>query len=153
MINIKQIIALSFILIAPAFAIGAQEDEGAVQKVYYEWCAAIGKAKGNPEVVVKYYAPDAILLPTLSSDVLENKNGGLNDYFKKLTSHKDIHCVTKKLITRMYPDTAVNSGLYDFVYTLDDGETKTIHARFTFVYQKYGDKWLINKHHSSKTPK
>lgn len=126
-------------------------DEAAVQKAYYDWCSAIGKAHGKPKVVVKYYAPDAILLPTLSNKIKINSKSGLDGYFKKLTSHDNIKCTTKKLITRMYKETAINTGLYDFSYT-DNGKEVLVPARFTFVYGKDSGKWLIIKHHSSKMP-
>lgn len=156
MIKIKQILFISCLLIfTSVFADTTQNDNHnkvAVEKAFYDWCTAIGKAKGNPQVIVKFYAPDAILLPTLSEKVLVNHNGGLDAYFKKLTSLPDIQCVPQKLITRVYTDTAVNSGLYSFTYK-EKGKTKTIPARFSFVYQKEGDQWLIYKHHSSKMPK
>ena len=146
------LITLSLLLfLSTAIAESREEAEIAVQQAFYDWCQAIEKAKGNPEVIVKFYAPDAILLPTLSEEVLVNHEGGFNAYFKKLTSLPDVKCTPQKLITRLYTDTAVNSGLYKFTYK-EEGHTETISARFTFVYQKYGDQWLINKHHSSKMP-
>src|SRR5437762_12012321 len=119
MIRIKQyFLAICLLLLfTSAFATNKNPNEAMVQKAYYDWCDAIGKAKGDPQVVVKFYAPDAILFPTLSAKVLVNHNGGLNDYFKKLTSLPNIQCSTQKLITRMYTDTAVNSGLYKFTFT------------------------------------
>lgn len=124
-----------------------------VNKAYEAWCDAIGKAKGNPELVVKYYATHAILLPTLSDKILFNENNGLNDYFMNLTSYKDIHCVTKKLITVMNSeDFAMTAGFYNFVFIDKKGKTITLPARFTFVYKKYKDKWLIIQHHSSVVP-
>ena len=154
MIKIKKYLLASCLLLVftSTFATTKHENEAAVQKAFYAWCAAIGQAKGNPQVVVKYYAPGAILLPTLSEEILVNKKGGLDGYFKKLTSLPDIQCTPQKLITRVYTDTAVNSGLYKFTYKNDKGHPEIISARFTFVYQKYDNQWLINKHHSSKMP-
>lgn len=141
-----------FIFTSSLFAENKHKNEKAVQDAYYAWCTAIGKAKGDPKLIVKFYAPDAILLPTLSHEILINHEGGLNAYFKKLTRLPDIKCIPEKLITRMYTDTAVNTGLYKFSYKEEDGKIITIPARFTFVYQQYGNQWLINKHHSSKMP-
>lgn len=145
------IITFAFLAFHSAFADQTNPEVKAVQDAYYAWCNAIGKAKGNPHEVVKFYAHDAILLPTLSNKIMINTEGGLDEYFKKLTSLPNIKCVPEKLMTRMFTDTAVNTGLYQFTYT-EKGRKKVISARFTFVYQKYGDKWLINKHHSSKSP-
>lgn len=127
--------------------------EQLVQKAYYNWCASIAKAKGDAREMVKYYAPNAILLPTLSSEVLLNTDGGLNAYFAQLTSYKDIQCQPKKLLTRMYGDfVAVNAGLYDFSFVDKEGKPQTLYSRFTFVYEKFGNKWLIVSHHSSVKP-
>lgn len=123
-----------------------------VEAAYQNWCRAIGVAKGNPAVVVKYYAPKAILLPTLSPKIMFNLNSGLDAYFKGFTAHQDIQCTTNKLITQVYGDIAINSGLYTFTYTDDSKNRVVIPARFTFVYQKLGSEWLIVNHHSSKIP-
>ena len=44
-----------------------------------------------------------------------------------------------------------NAGLYSFSFD-QNGEKKVVPARFTFVYQKQGNQWLIINHHSSKLP-
>jgi uncharacterized protein (TIGR02246 family) len=124
----------------------------AVQNAYNDWCAAISQAKGDPEMITKFYAQDAILLPTLSSRILRNHNGGLNAYFIKFTSSPDIQCKTEQLITQIYGDMAINSGSYDFSFTEKNGKTKTIAARFTFVYKEEDGQWLIVAHHSSILP-
>ena len=131
------------------FAATSVKDD--VQKAYQSWCAAIGTAKGNPQEVVKYYAPNAILLPTLSPKLLRNKDGGLDVYFKKLTSNPEIKCNPQELITNTYGDLAINSGFYSFSF-LKDGKETNVPARFTFVYQKQGKQWLIINHHSSLLP-
>jgi uncharacterized protein (TIGR02246 family) len=128
-------------------------DKSDVEKAYQQWCAAIGEAKGDASVVVKYYAPDAILLPTLSAKILQNTDGGLNAYFKDLTGKKNIKCTPEKLITRLYGDTmAINAGLYDFSFTDKDGKKQVLPARFSFVYEKQNQQWMIVNHHSSKLP-
>ena len=140
------------LLLSNACLAALTPQEQAVKKAYEGWCNAIGTAKGDPKVVVAYYAPNAILLPTLSGKMLKNENGGLDDYFKKLTSLPNTKCKTDKEIIHMHGDLATNSGFYTFSYTDKNGKTKEIPARYTFVYKKTGDQWLIIKHHSSKTP-
>jgi len=124
----------------------------AVKNAYKDWCDAINEAKGDPEVMVKFYAPDAILLPTFYPKILINRDGGLNDYFKKFTSHTDIKCTPDTLRTQLYNDVAINSGFYTFTYKENDGQLKTVPARFTFVYEFVDGKWLIIEHHSSMKP-
>jgi hypothetical protein len=138
------------------FSIASNADESTanaeVVTAYNSWCTAIGTAKGDASKIVKFYAPDAILLPTLSAKILVNHNGGLNAYFTKLTSYPHIQCTRNQLITQVHGDIATNSGLYTFAYSNSSGQKETIPARFTFVYKKFGDQWLIIKHHSSKSP-
>lgn len=131
----------------------ASSNEIAVKDAYTSWCKAIGSSKGDAQQVVKYYAKDAILLPTLSAKILRNnQGGGLKKYFVKLTSHPNIKCTPEILITQMLSDKfAVNSGYYAFSYT-ENGKTKTIPARFNFVYKKVNHNWLIINHHSSVLP-
>lgn len=140
---------LIFSNIVMAESLSSIEQE--VQDVYYAWCASIGEAKGNSQEVVKFYAQNAILLPTLSPDILVNYQRGLDDYFTHLTTYPNIKCKTDMLITHIYGDHAINSGLYTFTY--DDNassETKELPARFTFHYIKENNNWLIINHHSSK---
>lgn len=142
------ILVLFFAVFNPAMA----SDKKEVEQAYYSWCTAIGTAKGDAAQVVKYYGPNAILLPTLSPKILMNKNGGLNAYFTKLTSEKNIKCTPQKLITRIYGDVAVNAGLYTFSLQDSKGKNMKIPARFSFVYQKIDKSWMIINHHSSKLP-
>lgn len=138
-------IALSF----SCFATTSIKKE--VSEVYHKWCKAIGEAKGDPKVVVKYYAPKATLVPTLHHKILINKDGGLDAYFAKLTSNEDIKCIPEENQIRIHGSTVINSGLYEFSFKNKD-EKVLIPSRFTFVYEKFGDKWLIVNHHSSKMP-
>src|SRR5947207_2307840 len=82
---------------------GAANDpvKNEVQKAYHEWCSAIGTAKGDANKVIKFYAPNALLLPTLSPKILVNKHDGLHAYFTKLTSNPDMKCTTNRLITNL----------------------------------------------------
>lgn len=130
----------------------ASSEKSSVDNAYKAWCSAIGNAKGNAEAVVKFYAPNAILLATVSSKILRNTHGGLNKYFESFTGQTDITCSTQELISQLYGDMAINSGFYTFSYHDKHGKHKVVHARFTFVYKKYHHKWLIVNHHSSVLP-
>ncbi len=136
-----------------ATSVFADTADRAVANAYQRWCSAIATADGRANDVVKFYAPNAILLPTLAPEILFNrKNGGKHAYFEALTSKKNIRCIPEKLITRVYGNMAINSGFYQFSYTDERGQTKNIPARFTFVYEKMGDRWMIVNHHSSVVP-
>jgi hypothetical protein len=128
-------------------------DANDVRNQYNQWCSSIRLAKGDPQKIVKFYANHAILLPTLSDKILFNDHGGLNDYFAKLTSYKNIHCVTTRLIIEINGEGfATTAGFYQFIYDDKTGNRIVIPARFTFVYKKQDNTWLIIQHHSSKIP-
>lgn len=126
--------------------------ENNIENTYQSWCNAVGLSKGNPENMVKFYAPDAVLVPTLSPKILINHNHGLDDYFIDFTGKKNIQCKTNKIMIQSYGDISISNGLYTFTYIDKTGDQKTLPARFTFVYKKYGDSWLIVSHHSSLVP-
>jgi uncharacterized protein (TIGR02246 family) len=104
---------------------------------------------GDPDKVVACYAENAILLPTVSPKVRHN-HAEIRDYFVHFLSKKPHGRITEENI-RIYDDIAINSGLYTFSLMGDGGHTD-VAARFTFVYRKYEDGWLIIEHHSSILP-
>ncbi len=104
---------------------------------------------GDPGKVVACYAPDAILLPTVSAKVRHNHDE-IRDYFIHFLAKQPYGRTTEQNI-RIYDSIAINSGLYTFTLTTDNGKTN-VAARFTFVYRKVQDKWLIIEHHSSVLP-
>jgi uncharacterized protein (TIGR02246 family) len=104
---------------------------------------------GDPDNVVACYAPDAILLPTVSPKVRHNHEE-IRDYFLHFLAKKPIGRITEDNI-RLYDDIAINSGLYTFSLA-ENGDRADVAARFTFVYRKSEDGWLIIEHHSSILP-
>jgi len=104
---------------------------------------------GNPDNVVACYAADAILLPTVSAKVRHNHDE-IRDYFVHFLSKKPNGRITEQNI-RIYDNIGINSGLYTFSLMEDGGHTD-VDARFTFVYRKNEDGWLIIEHHSSILP-
>ncbi|MFY9287014.1 MAG: DUF4440 domain-containing protein [Alphaproteobacteria bacterium] len=114
------------------------------------WVAAM--ETGSSTAVLPLYVDSAILLPTLSSEILTTPEAR-KTYFDKLTAHKNLKIELQQAIARAYGDTAIASGLYTFSYT-QSGKTVRIPARFSFVYKKGEDgRLLIIEHHSSKLPK
>ena len=52
---------------------------------------------------------------------------------------------------RVYGDTAVNAGTYDFTI-FPEGKSRTVPARYSFTYRKKDGQWVIVEHHSSLKP-
>jgi len=118
-----------------------------VQQLFQEWSRAL-QTKDTKQVL-KLYSPDAILLPTLSPKVRHNHKeiGDYFDFFLTLSPTSEI----QQENIRIYNDIAINSGIYVFT-VLQDDKTSEIPVRFTFVYKKNNDRWLIVEHHSSALP-
>jgi uncharacterized protein (TIGR02246 family) len=105
---------------------------------------------GTPEDMAKLYAEDGILIPTVSNDVRENREE-VADYFKHFQQLKPNGFITEEHIQILGDNLAVNSGTYTFA-VFKDGKVQLVPARYTYVYEKIGNEWLIKDHHSSKMP-
>ena len=119
-----------------------------IQKAFDAWLAAV--SSGSSDAVMKLYAKDAVLLPTLSPKVL-NTPELRKEYFDVFTAKENLKGTVNEEHIRVFGYIAVNSGLYTFTFT-KDGETVEVPARFSFVYHKTPHGWLIVDHHSSKLP-
>jgi uncharacterized protein (TIGR02246 family) len=105
----------------------------------------------NPDRILALYAPDAVLWGTLSPTVRQGP-AALREYFVAAFKALPGHRVSfGEQLIRVYGKTAINTGYYTFSY-VKDGETKSIPARYSFVFVKTDRGWLIADHHSSAMP-
>ncbi|AYG61941.1 SgcJ/EcaC family oxidoreductase [Rhizobium jaguaris] len=115
-----------------------------VEGLFDRWNASL--ATLDPQKVVENYAPDAVLLPTLSNKprvTQEERKAYFKDFLKKKPQGK----IDSRTI-RIGCNKVTDTGLYTF--TMADG-TK-VPARYTFTYEVEHGKWLIASHHSSAMP-
>jgi uncharacterized protein (TIGR02246 family) len=141
--NIDRLPALSSS--ASTSAISTSEQKAEILALFDQWNKSL--ATGNASAVATNYAPNAILLPTVSNKIRRTQAERI-DYFEHFLLKKP-HGKIDQANVRIFGDIAINSGLYTFTYS--DGSK--VHARYTFVYQKQPDgRWLIIEHHSSKLP-
>lgn len=122
-----------------------QQEIGAL---FPQWNAAL--ATGDPQKVADLYAPNAVLLPTVSNQVRTNRTE-IVDYFTKFLQGKPHGKVDNEIIEVIDPQTAINTGIYTFTLT-KDGKQQQVPARYTYVYERLNGKWLIVNHHSSAMP-
>ena len=100
---------------------------------------------GDPKQVTNLYLDNGILLGTFSNKERVGHELILEYFEKLLKSPVEVEIVSEH--PHVFESVAVNSGLYNFVTS-----TKTINARFSFVYNKNDVGWKIILHHSSVLP-
>ncbi|MGW2256008.1 SgcJ/EcaC family oxidoreductase [Kitasatospora sp. NPDC001660] len=122
--------------------------EQQIAALFDNWNAAL--ATGDPNRVADLYAPGAVLLPTVS-DICTSR-AEIVDYFTKFLTSKPVGKIQERFITVLDGTNAVDTGLYQFTLTDKNGSKSTVNARYTFVYELHGGKWLILNHHSSVLP-
>ncbi len=101
---------------------------------------------GDPDKVTANYATDGVLLPTVSNKPRTDP-GAIRDYFVKFLKNHPQGSIDSRVI-KIGCNVAQDVGTYTFKFS--DG--KTVHARYTYVYEWQNGKWLIAHHHSSAMP-
>jgi len=123
--------------------------ENEILEAFNKWNEAL-QTKDPKVVAAMYDEKDGILLPTVSPKVRHNREE-IADYFEHFLAKNPVGEINESNI-RIYGDIAINSGLYTFELDSEDGQRVKVGARFTFVYKKKGDDWIILEHHSSVLP-
>jgi uncharacterized protein (TIGR02246 family) len=120
--------------------------EGEIAKLFEVWNDALKTL--NPDNVVKLYAQDAVLLPTVENGPLIG-HAPIRGYFVHFLENKPSGKIDERTI-RIGCNVAFDAGLYTFTYGNQNPPTP---ARYTYIYEYDGGRWLIAHHHSSKRPK
>ena len=96
--------------------------------------------------ITSLYAKHAILLPTMSG-MVHDTHEKIEGYFVNfLEGDPKVSLMESHPV--YFSQAIINSGIYKF--TFKDGSTAK--ARFSFVYEWQGDRWMIIHHHSSVMP-
>lgn len=122
--------------------------EQKIEFLFDAWNQAL--QSGDPEQVASLYAPDAVLLPTVSNQVRRNRQE-IKDYFQMFLTRRPKGRIDWSNI-RIFDDIAINSGIYTFELSPPGEAPISVQARYTFVYHWSGERWLIIEHHSSVMP-
>lgn len=113
-----------------------------------DWGTAL--SSGDANQITALYDREAVLLATFSDELDTAKE--IKTYFVGLLQKPDLKVAFNAQNVRVLDDnTATNSGLYTFSYS-ENGKTVKVPARYTFLYEKKGDRWMIVEHHSSVRP-
>jgi uncharacterized protein (TIGR02246 family) len=152
-------LALSSLIISGSKVVADSEDThyaSSIQTVSHDEVKALGQnwgtalASGDANQITALYDNEAVLLATFNDEL--DAADEIKDYFIGLTQKPDLQVVFNNQNVRVLDDnTATNSGLYTFSFT-ENGKTVQVPARYTFLYEKKGDRWMIVEHHSSVRP-
>jgi uncharacterized protein (TIGR02246 family) len=122
--------------------------KGQVAELFEKWNKAL--QTGKPDEVVKLYATDAVLLPTMSNKP-RTTAAGIRDYFVHFMAKKPKGKIDSRTI-RIGCNDASDVGTYTFMLTDKDGKVQNVAARYSFLYEYKDGKWQIVHHHSSAMP-
>lgn len=143
MVKSIQILCLLLVSLASTlvFAGSAEEANAVVDR----WSAAY--TANDPEALAKIYAPDAILLGTVSP-VISLGTDGILKYFSRLKGSGNKNTVQERHTIVLSDEAAVVTGFYEFVSAVD-GKPTPRPSRFTMLVTKRNGEWRIAHHHSS----
>ena len=129
---------------APADAACKATDAQQVAALFDRWNDSLRTL--DPDKVVANYASDGVLLPTVSNKPRTNP-AEIRDYFVKFLKSEPQGKIDSRII-KIGCNVAQDVGTYTFKFK--DG--KSVHARYTYVYEWVNGQWLIAHHHSSAMP-
>lgn len=131
-------------------ALGQQDDPTtarAVEAATEEWIATFNTR--DPVRISALYAADAILWGTVSKTIRTTPQEILEYFTESATRRPNLRMFLGERIVRLYGDIATTSGYYTSRNPVD-GQEVVIPMRFTFMYRKEGERWMIVNHHSSR---
>ena len=148
----RTLVALSALAVLGACAAPTRTDEASrrdeIDAATAAWRAAYDSRDAGS--ITAQYAPDAVLWGTTAKTVAATP-AAIADYFKDASGRPSARVAFGEQHIRVYGDIAANTGYYTFS-DVRDGKESSLPARFSFVFRRSGDKWLIVEHHSSRLP-
>jgi hypothetical protein len=105
----------------------------------------------DPKRIVARYAPDAVFWGT-TAKAIATTPAQIWDYFKDSGQRPAIRVTIDSTFERVIGNVAIVSGAYTFADVKDGASTNVRPSRYTLVFRRVGDTWLIIDHHSSRVP-
>jgi uncharacterized protein (TIGR02246 family) len=99
--------------------------------------------------ITALYAPDAVLWGTVSQTIRTTHDEILEYFIDSSKKRPDLRMFLGEYHVQLLGDLATNSGYYTSRNPVD-GKEVVIPMRFTFMYRREGDQWVIVNHHSSR---
>ncbi|HYE74306.1 MAG TPA: DUF4440 domain-containing protein [Blastocatellia bacterium] len=119
-----------------------------VAKAMAGWADALNSR--DPKRITATYDTEAVFWGTTAKNIRATP-AEIAEYFSTSPQRPNTRVTIGEQHIRIYGDIAINSGYYTFS-DLRDGKPVVNPSRFTFVFKRRGDKWMIIDHHSSRMP-
>jgi hypothetical protein len=108
-------------------------------------------ALADPQITCSQVEPqDISQLFSRWNASLQSGHSEIQDYFDKFLALKPVGQIIESDV-KIFCNVAIDSGIYTFALT-QNGKINQVRARYSFVYQKINNDWLIVEHHSSFMP-
>ncbi len=137
------VVFIGLVLAMPAVAAAGPAEEA--NAVVDRFSAAYNS--NDPEAVVQLYAPDAILLGTVSP-VISVGTEAIRKYFSMIKGSGNRNAIQERHTIVLGDNAVVVTGFYEFT-RMQEGKPVPGPSRFTMVVTRNGGDWRIAHHHSS----
>ena len=115
-----------------------------------QWATAFNTCT-QANAIASLYQAEALLWGTVSSALTTTPDAVLKYFERACTASPKPTVELGQFQVQGLGDVASSSGIYTFtIYS--GGQARTMPARFSFTFRRYGDRWLIISHHSSLMP-
>lgn len=115
----------------------------------HAWAAAFNEH--DIDRLCSLYDSQAVLWGTMSPQIVTSAQG-VRAYFERTFQGATDICVSMNdAHVRSFGDVAVSTGSYAFALSIG-GSSRLLPARFSFMYRRSAELWLIVDHHSSLMP-
>ena len=138
-----RVLSLLLMSLAPTVASAGPAEEA--NAVIDRWSAAY--TSNDPEAIVKIYAPDAILLGTVSP-VISVGTEAIKKYFSLVKGSGNKNAIQERHTIVLGEKAVVVTGFYEFT-RMKDGQPSPSPSRFTMLVTQRDGEWKIAHHHSS----
>jgi len=138
-----RVLSLLLMLLAPTVVFADPAEEA--NTVIDNWSAAY--TSNDPEAIVKIYAPDAILLGTVSP-VISIGTEAIRKYFSLVKGSGNKNSIQERHTIVLDDNAVLVTGFYEFT-RMKDGQPSPSPSRFTMLVTKRDGEWHIAHHHSS----
>ncbi len=131
-----------FALVPLSAAAGPAEDANLVVDRF-----SAAYTANDPDAVVSVYAPNAILLGTVSPVISEGTEA-IRKYFSMIKGSGNKNAIGERHTIVIDDNAVLVIGFYEFT-RMKDGQPTPSPARFTMLITKTDGQWRIAHHHSS----